>query len=75
MRLLAFGRLSNLPLDGVVIPPDISDAGALRQLLGRRWPELNDGTVRMAVNQTLVHGNVALSPGDEIAFLPPMSGG
>jgi molybdopterin converting factor small subunit len=29
----------------------------------------------MAVNQTLVTSPVPLSPDDEIAFLPPMSGG
>ena len=31
--------------------------------------------VQAAVNKTLARGDVALAPGDEIAFLPPMSGG
>jgi molybdopterin synthase sulfur carrier subunit len=31
--------------------------------------------VQAAVNKTLVRGDVALHAGDEIAFLPPMSGG
>jgi molybdopterin converting factor small subunit len=75
VRVLAFGRLSGLPLDGLVIPPDIRDVEGLRQLLGQRWPELNEPTVRLVVNQTLVNDNIAISPGDEIAFLPPMSGG
>ena len=75
MRLLAFGRLSDLPFDGLAIPPDISDSKGLRCWLAERWPALNDPTVRLAVNQTLVHDNVPLSPDDEIAFLPPMSGG
>lgn len=75
MRLLAFGRLSHLPLDGLIIPPGIADSGGLRGWVGERWPELNDPSVRLAVNQVLVHGDVPLSPADEIAFLPPMSGG
>ena len=75
MRLLAFGRLSHLPFDRVTVPADITDSMSLRQLLGERWPELNDPKVRLAVNQVLIHENVALSSGDEIAFLPPMSGG
>lgn len=75
MRLLAFGRLSHLPIDRVTVPPDITDSMSLRQMLGQRWPELNDPKVRLAVNQVLIHHNVALSHGDEIAFLPPMSGG
>ena len=32
-------------------------------------------SVRVAVNQTLVQGNVAVSAGDEVAFLPPVTGG
>jgi molybdopterin synthase sulfur carrier subunit len=75
MRVLAFGRLSDLPLDGVVIPAEIRDLEELRRLLGQRWPELNAPSVRVVVNQALVHENIAISPADEIAFLPPMSGG
>lgn len=75
MRLLAFGRLSHLPFDSVTVPPDIADSKSLRRLLCERWPELDDPSVRMAVNQVLVHDSVPLAPGDEIAFLPPMSGG
>jgi molybdopterin converting factor small subunit len=75
MRLLAFGRLSHLPLGGLAIPSEIADSGGLRRFLGERWPELNEPTVRLAVNQTLIHGDVPISARDEIAFLPPMSGG
>lgn len=75
MKLLSFGRLSHLDLDRVEIPSDVTDSDALRRFLGARWPEINSPEVRIAVNQTLVSGAVPLSPGDEIAFLPPMSGG
>ncbi len=75
MRLLSFGKLSHLAFDEVEIPADISDSNSLRRFVGERWPEVNDPGVRIAVNQTLVHDVVALFPGDEIAFLPPMSGG
>ena len=75
MNLLSFGRLSHLALQGVDIPADVTDSDALRRFLGERWPELNAPGVLLAVNQTLVRGSVPISPGDEIAFLPPMSGG
>lgn len=75
MRLLAFGRLSHLPLNDVEIPADIADSDSLRSFVGEQWPQLNDPSVRIAVNQTLVHDVVPLSLSDEIAFLPPMSGG
>ena len=75
MRLLMLGRLSHLTIDGSTIPPSISDSAALRAHLGVEWPELNDPKVKLAVNQTLVHGTVPIDQDDEIAFLPPMSGG
>ena len=75
MRLLAFGRLSHLPFDGLTIPPDVDNSETLRRLLGERWPELNDPRVLIAVNQLMVRDSVSLSKDDEIAFLPPMSGG
>jgi len=31
--------------------------------------------VQAAVDKTLVRGDIALKPGAEVAFLPPMSGG
>ena len=31
--------------------------------------------VRLAVNQTLQKGPVVIQPGDEVAFLPPVTGG
>jgi molybdopterin converting factor small subunit len=31
--------------------------------------------VQAAVNKALVREDVTLQPGDEVAFLPPMSGG
>ena len=31
--------------------------------------------VRIAVNQAIAQGDVALATGDEIAFLPPVTGG
>ena len=75
MRLLLLGRLSHLAIDGSIIPPSISDSTALRAHLGDQWPELNDPAVKMAVNRTLVHGSVPIGRDDEVAFLPPMSGG
>ncbi|HEX5259283.1 MAG TPA: MoaD/ThiS family protein [Sphingomicrobium sp.] len=75
MRLLAFGKLSHLNVDDLAVPPTVTDTDALRRFLGQRWPQIAAPEIRIAVNQTLVQGVVPLSPDDEIAFLPPMSGG
>ena len=36
---------------------------------------LNAPGVQVAVNQAIVQGEAALQPGDEVAFLPPVTGG
>ena len=46
---------------------------------GRLTPDalqvLEQENVRIAVNQSLVSEDLALNPGDEVAFLPPVTGG
>lgn len=37
--------------------------------------ELQRDNVRIAINQQLIDGEVQLHAGDEIAFLPPVTGG
>ncbi|MGQ0559403.1 MAG: molybdopterin converting factor subunit 1 [Sphingosinicella sp.] len=76
--ILFFGRLQ----DEVgkreltaTLPEAVRDTQSLRAWLGRDHPALNDASVRIAVNAELVSGNAPLGDGDEIAFLPAMSGG
>jgi molybdopterin converting factor small subunit len=74
MKIFLFGRLSDGAAAGPV-PPGIRDTGALRAWLGRGRPELLDASIRIAVNDEMILGDRVLDDGDEIAFLPPMSGG
>ena len=46
-----------------------------RQLSETAMIALTAENVRVAVNQMLVEGVVDLRPGDEVAFLPPVTGG
>ena len=74
MRILFFGRLRDGgPADPV--PPGVRDTGALRAWLGESRPELLDASIRIAVNDEMILGDRVLDEGDEVAFLPPMSGG
>ncbi|HEX9933274.1 MAG TPA: molybdopterin converting factor subunit 1 [Allosphingosinicella sp.] len=59
----------------VALPGGVRDAESLRAWLGRDHPALREPSVRIAVNSSLHPGNAPLAEGDEIAFLPPMSGG
>jgi molybdopterin converting factor small subunit len=74
MKILFFGRLRDGAPAGPV-PASVRDVEALRSWLGRDRPELLDGSVRIVVNDSTVVGNRPLTDDDEVAFLPPMSGG
>ena len=49
---------------------------ALQELIGKtRVNLLQEADVSIAVNQTLKREEFELNPGDEVAFLPPITGG
>jgi sulfur-carrier protein len=76
--ILFFGRLQDAVGTRALtatLPAGIRDTESLRAWLGRDHPALRDASVRIAVNAELRSGNAPLADGDEIAFLPPMSGG
>ena len=76
--ILFFGRLQDAVGTSALtatLPDRIKDTDGLRAWLGRDHPALRDASVRIAVNAELRNGNAPLADGDEIAFLPPMSGG
>ncbi|MFI4973800.1 MAG: MoaD/ThiS family protein [Caulobacterales bacterium] len=80
MKVLLFGRLRDIAgwRERAFDPPPASLA-ALKSLIANLDAELGaalDGPgVRAAVDKALVRGDIALAPGCEVAFLPPMSGG
>ena len=80
VRVLLFGRLADVagwrertldPAPGTLAELRrriATDHAALAEALKARG-------VQAAVNKAIVRGDVALAPGAEVAFLPPMSGG
>ena len=49
----------------------------LKNVLVVKYPELAtiNNVLSIAVNAEYVDGNAILNPGDEVAFIPPVSGG
>lgn len=81
--LLFFGRLSDAAgrsSDTIALPEQARTTEALLDWITLREPELGAAlahpSVRIAVNQRLASDrDITLNDTDEIAFLPPMSGG
>jgi molybdopterin synthase sulfur carrier subunit len=59
----------------VALPEGVRDTESVRDWLGGDHPALREPSVRIAVNAELHPGSASLEEGDEIAFLPPVSGG
>jgi molybdopterin converting factor subunit 1 len=81
-QVLLFGRLKEaFGAASIPLPQGVATAAALRVRLAEENPELAGvlmaKSIRIAVNQTFVSDEAAMriSPSDEIALLPPLSGG
>ncbi len=81
IRLVFLGKLADLAGGDAIDLTEATGAMAWAALLGRLAPPLAEAlaadTTKVAVNGTVVADKAALVArnGDEIAFLPPVSGG
>lgn len=76
--ILFFGRLQDSVGARALrasLPGGVNDTESVRGWLGADHPALRDPSIKIAVNAELRPGNTPVADGDEIAFLPPMSGG
>ena len=55
--------------------PNVVDTDALLKEFRKRYPVLSDTPVMLAVNRKTVTENTPLGPSDEVALMPPFSGG
>ena len=75
-----FGDVAPAELAEISLPPDVHTLRDLQQWLARQQPLLGQALAatrtRLIVNQCVMHDlSGPVQDGDEIAFLPPMSGG
>ncbi len=80
--VLLFGRLKDaFGASSIPLPEGVGTAAELRAMLANLNPDLADmlraKTVRIAVNHDLIadEAGTRITPSDEIALLPPLSGG
>ena len=76
LRVLFFAYLRERCGHEVVIDADDgASVGDVWALLRRRYPALDEVTVRFAVNRVYVDKAHPLQDNDELALIPPVSGG
>jgi MoaE-MoaD fusion protein len=79
VKVLFFGQLKDI-VGRAEESLEMEDGSVLQSLFdhyARQFPKLEkmSGSIVMALNQQFSERSAALSPGDEVAFLPPVSGG
>jgi molybdopterin converting factor subunit 1 len=79
VKVRLFARLREIAsgAERAVEVPEGADAGALWETLAREHPALAPyrASVSCAVNEEYAKFSTRLQEGDEVAFLPPVSGG
>jgi molybdopterin converting factor subunit 1 len=77
INVLLFGSLTEIiGQSSISLTTDkVSDVQHLHSYLLKEYPALASKTFKYAVNQDLVETDHALQEGDEVALLPPFSGG
>ena len=61
--------------DEVFEAPTDTDIDSCLIILKEKYPELNNLSFKVALNQAIKNKNVPLQANDELALLPPFSGG
>jgi molybdopterin converting factor small subunit len=75
LKIKMFGVVAEKTGTGNLTIPFVDDTDKLFSLLLEKHPQLEGVKFAVAVNRLIVHKNTLLYQNDEIALLPPFSGG
>lgn len=75
LKIKTFGVVAEKTGTGNLIIPFVDNSDKLYLLLLEKHPQLEGVKFAIAVNRQIVHQNTWLAQNDEIALLPPFSGG
>jgi molybdopterin converting factor small subunit len=74
VKIQLYGQLKQITGVSEIIT-DAADTDALMKEIAARFPLLENLTCLIAVNRNIVQTNTAIKEGQELALLPPYSGG
>jgi len=73
--VLFFGRLKEITGRRKMMVRDIKTLSQLKNLIFERYPELRKEHIIVSLNREIATEDKEINEGDEIAFIPPMTGG
>ena len=74
VKIQLFGQLKQMA--GVPeLSLDVKDTDGLVKEMAARYPQMQDLTYLIAVDRAIVQTNTSIKAGQELALLPPYSGG
>ena len=74
VKIQLFGQLKQITGESEIIT-EATDTDGLMKELAVRFPILKNLTCLIAVDRTIVQANTTIEAGQELALLPPYSGG
>ena len=74
-KVLFFGILEDIVGSKELIISESNSSDELLKNIKKQYPELENKTFQIAVNQQIINTNTTLNDGDEIALLPPFADG
>ena len=76
LKILFFGQLTDITQTTQMdLNVFVSTAFELDVFLKKEFPDFKNHKYQIAINQKIISTDINLNEGDEIAFLPPFSGG
>ena len=75
IKVLLFGNLAEALNKSDIQVPLTGNTTTLKLRILEEYPILTKYTFAMALNKSVVQNERAIQPGDEVALLPPFSGG
>jgi molybdopterin converting factor subunit 1 len=75
MRILLFASIAEIIGHAEITLHEIKNTEELKQQLFDEYPSISGLNFSIAVNKSIVNRNTTLTESDEVALLPPFSGG
>ena len=75
INILAFGQIEEIIGSNQITLTDVLDTESLKKKLTDSYSEIVTIPYSISVNKNIINGNHKLEDGDEVALLPPFSGG